>query len=129
MIENRDNEIGRLVRRVSELETREAVDSGWIDFTYASGWANFGGAWQTGQYRKVDDIVHIRAVCKKVSGTSFLIATLPAGYRPPLNIRTVGMDNGVTARTVDIKSDGTITAWNTGSYSSSMTITISISTI
>jgi hypothetical protein len=55
----------------------------WTALTLQNSWVNFGGGYQVGQYRMVGDIVYLRGVvCSGTAGQT--IATLPAGYRPPL---------------------------------------------
>lgn len=49
---------------------------------FSNSWVNFGGAYQTAQYRKVGDRVELRGTVK--NGTALTtIFTLPSGFRPP----------------------------------------------
>lgn len=74
----------------------------WHGLAYANGWADFGGAFQTGRYRKEPigpaGIVKLDGMCKPgtyTNGTA--IAVLPAGYRPLASHRIVCQaDSGVT---------------------------------
>lgn len=76
--------------------------SGWTNVTFTNGWVNYG-TFQGAQYRKVGDMVQLRGLIK--SGTAGASAfTLPAGYRPPLNIILTG-------------GNGTHVAINTGAAS------------
>lgn len=63
-----------------------AQDSGWIGFSYAAGFSDYGAGFQLGQYRKISDRVHLRGLTKftplgSYAGGSMGI-TLPAGFRP-----------------------------------------------
>lgn len=66
---------------------------GWIPFTdiYETGWEDFGFSWCPLGYRRVGDEVKIELFCKRTSGTSLDIATLPEGFRPPFNISRGGI--------------------------------------
>lgn len=58
----------------------------WTAVTFQNGWINYGGAYQTAQYRKVGDEVQVRGTIK--SGTQMTVAfTLPAGFRPPAKMQ------------------------------------------
>lgn len=54
----------------------------WNTLTLTSPWANYGGAWQVAQYRKVGDIVYLRGLIANTTNQLSTLATLPAGYRP-----------------------------------------------
>lgn len=51
----------------------------WRGLPYATGWSNYGGIWEIGQYKREDGDVKFQGVAAGGSGT---IANLPAGYRP-----------------------------------------------
>lgn len=63
-----------------------AQDSGWIGLPYAGAFSDYGSGYQLGQYRKIEDIVHLRGLTKftpsGVYGAGSMGVTLPAGYRP-----------------------------------------------
>lgn len=51
--------------------------------TYGAQWSNYGGGWETGQYRKVGDIVELRGLVQRGSSApSATLCTLPVGFRP-----------------------------------------------
>ena len=56
----------------------------WTNLSFGTGWADFAGGYQTGQYRKIGDMVYLRGLCKRTAGVGTTIATLPTGHRPPL---------------------------------------------
>jgi len=57
----------------------------WTAVTFQNAWVNFGGGEQPMQYRKIGDMVQLRGVIK--SGALNTVAfTLPAGFRPPLQL-------------------------------------------
>jgi len=59
------------------------LGTAWSGLSFGSGWTDYGGDYQAGQYKKVGDMVFLRGLVKRTSGTGTTIATLPAGYRPP----------------------------------------------
>lgn len=82
-----------LLRRVADLEraAQRSDVTAWTGVTFATGWTNLGGSYQTVQYRKVGDIVHARGVLgitiNRAAGAP--IFTFPAGFRPPADLITV----------------------------------------
>lgn len=57
----------------------------WTDFTFANSWVNYGGGFQTAQYRKdAQGRVHLRGMIKDGTTTDAtqICTALPAGYRP-----------------------------------------------
>lgn len=85
---------------------------------YGNGWKDLGSGYQTAGYRKIGDIVNLRGYSDGTSATAVQMFTLPAGFRPPLNlevpcsgyIRSSGQ-RGVAS--VVIRSDGVVQADNT----------------
>jgi hypothetical protein len=69
--------------------TSAAAPEGWHVMPLSPGWTNYGGAYQQAQYRKdAAGKVHLRGLVAK-SGTPAsgdVIATMPAGYRPPARL-------------------------------------------
>lgn len=113
---NRDVEIGSILRRLVELETREdassVTDTGWLDLTYNTGWGDFGtgaGEYYGAQYRRVNDIVYMRGLVKRTSGSSYTIGTLPSGFRPLKRPLYPSNQGGAFGR-VDIEDDGQVIA-------------------
>jgi hypothetical protein len=66
-----------------------ALPTAWTNITtWSNSWANYGGSWQTAQYRKHMDKVELRGLARNdgtvaAFGTIF---TLPVGYRPPAQL-------------------------------------------
>lgn len=85
----------------------------WTGLSFGSGWANYGGAYQTGQYKKVGDIVFLRGLVARTSGVGTTIATLPVGYRPPAQCLYI-MNTDTGAGRLDIQTDGQIIATSGG---------------
>lgn len=57
----------------------------WTAVAFQNSFSNFGGAWQTIQYRKENGRVHVRGMAHRTTATTGLstMFTLPAGFRPP----------------------------------------------
>jgi len=89
-----------------------ATGTGWQLPTLLSPWVDYGGAYQRVRYRRQGGEAVIEGVVKTtatVSGT-VTIFTLPAGYRPPLNLVTAQMTGGDTARQVNVRDTGAVDA-------------------
>jgi hypothetical protein len=54
----------------------------WTAVTFLNGWHDFGGGYQTAQYRKVGDIVYVRGTIANSGTPPSVCFTLPAGFRP-----------------------------------------------
>ena len=56
----------------------------WTGLSYGTGWVDYGGGYQAGQYKKVGDLVFLRGLVRRTttSAGDITIGTLPAGYRP-----------------------------------------------
>jgi hypothetical protein len=102
---------------VNRLTTLTAVGA-WTNAVLQNGWVNLGAGWPTAQYRKVNDMVHIRGMVGNGTAAGAPIFTLPAGFRPPsaLQIATV-TGSGVIGVTT-LNTDGTVQAsvGNNGSW-------------
>lgn len=62
-----------------------SVPTAWVGVTFTGTWVNFGAPYANCEYRKIGDMVYTRGVCK--SGTiNTALFTLPAGFRPPLDL-------------------------------------------
>lgn len=85
------------------------TNTGWIDiaFTPGSGWANYGGGWQAGQYRRRDGIVYLRGLVAGAPTVTTPITTLPAGFRPPASVMFTVHGN-LGARRLDVGASGTV---------------------
>ncbi len=57
----------------------------------AANWGNFGGAFQTVQYRKVGDMVQLRgeAGSTGANAANSVVTTLPVGFRPPATLQWI----------------------------------------
>ena len=81
----------------------------WINATLTNGWIPFSAANPTLQYRKVGDMVHLRGLLK--GGTSGpAITTLPAGYRPPMQILAPSISTDGKACRLTFETSGIISA-------------------
>lgn len=70
---------------VRNLANALDVSTGWANVTFQNGWVNFGGLYQTVQYKRIGRRVYVRGLMK--AGTVGAVAfQLPAGYRPPATI-------------------------------------------
>lgn len=65
----------------------------WMNVTFTNGWSNFGGVYQTCQYRLFGDVVNVRGLM--AGGTAAQSAfTLPAGFRPPARLQIATQAGG-----------------------------------
>jgi hypothetical protein len=86
--------------------TMDGLATPWTGVTFQNGWVNFGGAYQTAQYRKVGDVVQVRGVIK--SGTVGSIAfTLPVGFRPPAKLQ-IGQESNQVHSYVEVDTAGQV---------------------
>lgn len=88
----------------------------WTAVTFTNGWANFGGGYQTAQYRKIGDMVYVRGT---ISGGAVATSpfTLPAGFRPPavMQFPAAIFAGSRTLIVIQINSAGVVTIYdNTG---------------
>lgn len=87
---------------------------------FGANWSNYGGTFDTVQYRKVGSQLFIRGLALRSSSTSgadSTIFTLPAGFRP-LKDTFFPAEIGAAGR-VQVKSGGPVTIFNAiaaGSY-------------
>ena len=87
-------------------------DSPWIALPLAANVVNYGGEYQTCQYRRLNNRVYVRGLCDATAtgfgGTGHvLLAVLPVGFRPPARlIKSVSHNEGQSR--VDILADGGI---------------------
>lgn len=58
------------------------IGSDWTAVSFGSGWGNYAG-YQPCQYKVVGDLVILRGLAARTSGSGTTILTLPAGARPP----------------------------------------------
>lgn len=84
------------------------LGTAWAGLSFGSGWVNFGANYNPGQYKRVGDLVFLRGLVLRSSGTGITIATLPVGYRPTVGIVLVGVATSSGAGRIDIHGDGTI---------------------
>jgi hypothetical protein len=80
-ITNAVNQLGTDVTALQGTTTPTA----WTALTLQNGWTNYGSGTQVGQYRKIGDMVYIRAALK-APGTATTIGNLPAGFRPAFQL-------------------------------------------
>lgn len=87
-------------------------ETSWTAPSLSNSWVNFGGAYGTAGYM-LDGLgwVHLRGVVK--SGSAGTIFTLPAGYRPEMQIQVATFSNAAFAY-LDIATTGAVIA---GGYS------------
>lgn len=119
--------------------------SAWTAPTFNTNWGNYGGAWQTVQYRRDElGMVHLRGLAlRSTSGFAYdtntgRIFTLPSGYRPALNemflAHCVDQSTGnVNVQRIDVTSAGLVyvagPAVSTGPAIGSATTYVSLSGI
>lgn len=79
----------------------------WGGLSFGSGWANYGGAYQTGQIKKVGDFIFLRGLVYRFTGSGTVIATLPSGHRPPAQC-LIGIHTNTGLGRIDIQTNGQI---------------------
>ncbi len=80
----------------------------WTNITFGTGWDNFGGGFQTGQYRKIGDMVYLRGMVLRTSGVGTTITTLPAAHWPPATVLCDVQSASALGR-IDISTAGVVT--------------------
>ena len=78
---------------------------GWMPVTFTNGFYNYGGTYQTCQYRKVGDVVYLRGLAARASDSALPMFTMPVGFRPPADVIFTVQTNGGSLR-LDILSNG-----------------------
>lgn len=113
-------------QRLELLEVQEELST-FTTLTPNSGgnWANYDAAYNSLEYRRINDIVYLRGVVERTSGSSTTITTLPSGFWPELNERfTVPMEMSSTVQFAQIKIasvDGVISIENPSIGSTAVT--------
>lgn len=79
----------------------------WVNATYNTGWTDYYGTYHSVGYKKVGDLVYLRGTCKRISGSSSTIITLPSGYRPAKNVPFAASSNYLNCG-IDIDSAGNV---------------------
>lgn len=100
------------------------ADSAWIAPTFQNSWVNYGGGVHAnaGYRRDADGVVHLRGLVK--SGTiASAMFTLPAGYRPSMQLIHPAVSNDTIGR-VDVLTTGEVIA-----YAPSSNVYVSISAV
>lgn len=96
----------------TNLDVTTQIGSSWTTLTLNTGWVNYGSPYDNAGYKKVGDLVFLRGLVARTSGSETIILTLPAGYRPILNpLFIVATNTGYGE--VEINSSGQI-SWRTG---------------
>lgn len=76
---------------LNNLDVTGRVGSAWANITFNTGWNSLSG-YQVCQYKRVGDMIFLRGMAQRSSGTETVLFTLPAGFRPPddeyLNVYT-----------------------------------------
>jgi hypothetical protein len=83
------------------------VGTGWSNLSFGSGWANYGSSYQNGEFKKVGDLVFLRGLIYRFTGSGTTIATLPSGCRPPATM-LFGVHTNTGLGRVDINNGGDI---------------------
>ena len=83
------------------------IGTGWSNLSFGSGWTDYGGSYQTGQVKKVGDLIFLRGLVKRTSGSGATITTLPSDHRPPAQL-LYGVHTNTGLGRVDIDSSGNV---------------------
>lgn len=79
----------------------------WISASYNTGWGSYGGGYHGAEYKKVGDIVFLRGMVVRSSGSATTIFTLPSGYRPTNSMVFSQIANDAVAR-VAVDASGNV---------------------
>ena len=96
-----------------DLNGNDIIDIGtiggaWTGLSYGSGWGDYSGAFAGGSYKKVGDVVFLRGMVVRSSGSSTTIGTLPSGYRP-VKTEIIDIASNNAFGVVTINTSGIIT--------------------
>lgn len=69
------------------------IGESWASVTFNTGWTNYGSGNTSVEYKKIGDMVFLRGLAKRISGSNTVIFTLPSGYRPTGSIHFSVMSN------------------------------------
>ncbi len=83
------------------------LGAAWTGLSFGSGWTDFSGSFQAGQYKRFGDMVWMRGLVKRTSGSSATIATLPSGFRPSTIVR-FGVDTDTGHGAVEVSTGGVV---------------------
>lgn len=112
--QNLADRFGGIDQRVRQVE-RQGV---WFALALGAAWQQYPG-FEAAAFRKVDDIVEVRGLIRRSSGspaTGETLFTLPTGYRPPATtVLFAALDGGAVpgVSRVDIATTGVCT-WVAG---------------
>lgn len=84
------------------------IGEAWTNVTYNTGWGNYSTGHHPISYKKVGDLVYLRGVAVRTSGSDPVICTLPSGYRPNLSVIFPATSNYAYC-SIDITSGGVVT--------------------
>jgi hypothetical protein len=87
-----------------------AGTTAWTAISLASGWSNFGGGYDTAQWRMAGDVVELRGLIVRspVTAGFFTIATFAVAQRPPLNSIFSAICGATGFTRVDMQSGGNL---------------------
>jgi hypothetical protein len=88
--------------------TINAALGGWVNVTFNTGWGNTGGGNQTCQYKKVGDLVFLRGLATRSSGSATTMFTLPSGFRPASADRYPALTDSGGHAAVTIDASGNV---------------------
>lgn len=77
-------------------------DTGWVDLSLAAGFSHYGEPGPTAQVRRIGPVVHLRGRLTRadgdfITGTGYVVLTLPSEFRPSFNGRYV-LGGGTTTQ-------------------------------
>jgi len=92
-------------------------NSGWSDLILNTNFTNYGGNYQTAQYRKTSDIVCLRGRISYSGGNNVSIAALPPTFRPSayLNFYTGNAFSNHWQDSIEIRNNGDLVLLRDGS--------------
>lgn len=81
----------------------------WKSPTLQNGWTNVGQGWPPAAYRKVGDMIQVRAMVATGAAGSAMF-TLPTGFRPPYAIQHPTITGSGVIGVTTLNTDGTVLA-------------------
>jgi len=83
------------------------VGTAWANVTYNTGWTDYSASYHSAGYKKVGDLVFLRGLTKRTSGSSTTVCTLPSGYRPAKAVVFPATSNYLYC-SIDISTNGDV---------------------
>jgi hypothetical protein len=96
-----------IATNTADIAARTVAPDTWHSFPYVNGWVDYSAPYSPSGYRKLTNgMVVLRGLC--MNGTATTICTLPAGYRPGIQLLFGVQTNPNVMCRIDISPGGVI---------------------